>query len=120
MRRFGKVIQRLRPDKHESCLVIGPSDHGKRKRGKIISDKATKRLIAWQREVALSSDCAFLDARAIMGGEGSMGRWVKRGLGWHDMAHFTPKGMRTMGTAIYAAYLQGLRGYLVRSARPPP
>ena len=119
-KRFRKVIDRLRPNKQEACLVIGPTDHGKRKGGKIISDKATKRLITWQREAALASDCAFLDARAIMGGEGSMGRWVKKGLGWHDFAHFTPKGMRTMGTAIYAAYLHGLRGYLARAAEPAP
>ena len=114
-KRFGMVIKRLRPNKDEACLIIGPSDHGKRKGGKIISDPATKRLIGWQREIALSNDCAFLDARKVMGGEGAMGRWARRGLGWHDYAHFTPKGMRTMGTAIYAAYLHGLRGYLGRT-----
>lgn len=118
--KFTKVIKRLRPNAEEACLVIGPSDHGVRKKGKILSDPKTIRLIQWQREVALANDCAFLDARAVMGGEGAMGRWVKRGLGWMDHAHFTPKGMVAMGTAIYAAFLHGTRDYLARSKAPPP
>ena len=118
--RFQRVIERLRPNRQEACLVIGPTDHGVKVRGKIVSDRKTMRLIGWQREVALANDCAFLDARAVMGGEGAMGRWVRKGLGWHDYAHFTPKGMRAMGTAIYAALLHGLRGYLARAEAPTP
>jgi lysophospholipase L1-like esterase len=110
--RYLNVIERLRPEPNEACLIISPSDHGKRQRGKIVSDKATIRLIEWQRRIAGEAGCAFLDARAVMGGEGAMGRWVKQGMGWKDYAHFTPKGMRKMGTAIYAALMHGLMGHL--------
>lgn len=113
--RFVRALSRLRLKADEPCLILGPSDHGKRKGGKIISDPNTLRIAGWQRQIALDQGCAFYDTIGAMGGEGSMGRWVKDGLGWSDYAHLTPKGMRALGQALYAAHLHGLKGYLART-----
>jgi lysophospholipase L1-like esterase len=110
-KKMGEAIERLLAGRRDraGCLLLGPSDHGERDKGKIISDPAIVRIIGWQRKLAKTAGCAFLDARALMGGEGSMGRWVKDGLGWSDYSHFTAAGERYMGQAIYRALLQGLR-----------
>ncbi len=107
-----KVIGQLRGDPlHTACLVLGPGDHGAREKGKIISDPDIVRINNWQRKLAPLAHCAFLDARALMGGEGGMGRWVKQGLGWSDWSHFTGKGEQVMGLAVYRALLQGIFQY---------
>lgn len=109
-----------------SCLLIGPGDHGLRKGGKVISDVDIVRIIDWQRKLAKVSGCGFWDARALMGGDGSMGRWVAQGLGWADFAHFSPKGEGAMGLATYRALMQVLRKgspaslTQVATATPPP
>ncbi|MCO4763719.1 MAG: hypothetical protein KC502_19560, partial [Myxococcales bacterium] len=112
--RFEKVIARLRLSDKEPCLIIGPTDHGKKKRGKVISDPKTVRMIGWQRTLADKAGCAFLDSRALMGGDGAMGRWVKKGLGWADYGHLAPKGQRVLGKAIYGTWMAGLRAYIQR------
>ncbi len=114
--RYAKVVERLRPNKAEACLIIGPTDHGKKKRGRVISDPKSARMIGWQRTLADKVGCAFLDSRGLMGGAGSMGRWVKQGLGWADYSHLTPKGQRALGKAMYGAWMHGLRAYLKRTA----
>ena len=98
-----------KPQPARSCLLIGPGDHGVRKAGKIVSDPDIIRIIDWQRKLARQTGCAFWDARAAMGGEGSMGRWVSSGLGWADYAHFSPKGEAFMGVATYRALLHALK-----------
>ncbi len=107
---YKKALQRLRAGRDEPCLIIGPTDHGKRERGQIISEPRTVEIIEWQRKVATAEGCAFFDQRAVMGGDGSMGRWVKDGLGWADYAHLTPKGQSTLGRALYQALMAGLAG----------
>lgn len=122
--RMVKVIHNfvLVPEKNgraqpaRSCLLIGPSDHGVRKAGKVVSDQDVIRIIDWQRKLAKQTGCAFWDARAQMGGEGSMGRWVQGGLGWSDYAHFSPKGEAVMGLATYRALLQVLRKHVTAEA----
>ncbi len=110
-KKMGEAIERLMAGRRDqaACLLLGPSDHGERDKGKIISNPAVVRIIGWQRKLAVSAGCAFLDSRALMGGEGAMGRWVKDGLGWSDYSHFTAAGERALGQAIYRALLEGYR-----------
>ena len=115
--RFREALDVLRGESvaagnRPACLVLGPGDHGKRHRGRVISDPRTLRLIDWQRQVAREAGCAFFDVRAWMGGDGSMGRWVKAGLGWADYAHLTPRGDQQTGKAVYRALLGGMRDWL--------
>ena len=117
LERMGKVVSRFvlvpeqggKPQPARSCLLIGPGDHGTRKGGKVISDPDIVRMVDWQRKLAKQTGCAFWDSRALMGGEGSMGRWVAGGLGWSDYAHFSPKGEAVMGVATYRALLHAMK-----------
>jgi len=113
-RTFGETIEKLRGSSAPACLVLSPTDHGVRNKGKIISDPQTVKLIAWQRKVAIDQGCAFLDTRALMGGAGSMGRWVKQGLGWSDYSHLTAKGQRRLGRSIYGALMEALQQRLTQ------
>lgn len=90
-----------------ACALFGPPDHGHKKAGKVISDPVVVKLVGWQRKVAEATGCAFYDQRAFMGGDGAMGRWVAKGWGWGDMAHFTPQGERVMAQGVYRALLAG-------------
>ncbi len=129
LERMGKVVNRFvlvpeqggKPQPARSCLLIGPGDHGVRKAGKVVSDTDIIRIIDWQRKLAKQTGCAFWDARAMMGGEGAMGRWVTSGLGWADYAHFSPKGEAFMGVATYRALLHAFRtapAGVIRPAAP--
>jgi lysophospholipase L1-like esterase len=127
LERMGKVVNRfvLVPEKNgqpqpaRSCLLIGPGDHGTRKGGKVVSDPDIIRIIDWQRKLAKQTGCAFWDSRALMGGEGAMGRWVAGGLGWSDYAHFSPKGEAVMGVATYRALLHSMRSAVPNLTRQP-
>lgn len=109
---FAEVLQRLRPDASEPCLIVGPGDHGKKQKGKIVSDPRTVQMVGWQRKIADDLGCAFLDARKMMGGDGAMGRWVKQGLGWADYAHLTPRGQAQLGRDLYAALMFALAAHV--------
>lgn len=113
VQRMNDVVTLLKGGRTDvACLVFGPSDHGVREKGAVVSDPAIVKLIRWQRRVAKESNCLFFDTRALMGGDGSMGRWVKQGLGWSDYSHFTAKGERAMGQGTYRALLRGMRDWL--------
>ncbi len=113
VQRMNDVVALLKGGRDDvACLVFGPSDHGVREKGEVVSDPAIVKLIRWQRRVAKESNCLFFDTRALMGGDGSMGRWVKQGLGWSDYSHFTAKGERVMGQGTYRALLRGMRDWL--------
>jgi hypothetical protein len=110
LRQLSEVITRMKAGRSDvACMLFGPSDHGVRSKGRIASDPAVVRLIGWQRKAAAANHCLFWDTRALMGGEGAMGRWVKKGLGWADYSHFTPAGEKVMGLATYRALLEGLQ-----------
>ena len=96
-----------------ACLVIGPLDQAKRRPGgRFSSRRMPRKLSRAQREVALERGCAFFDTRRAMGGDGSMGRWFRRGLGGGDLIHPTEKGARKLGNWIAEALLYGYQLYL--------
>lgn len=103
-----------------ACALFGPPDHGHKKAGKVISDPVVVKLVGWQRKVADATGCAFYDQRAFMGGDGAMGRWVAKGWGWGDMAHFTPQGERVMAQGVYRALLAGGAPLWKTLAAAPP
>lgn len=121
LEQMGRVVDHMRAGSQNAdgsykmaCLILGPGDHGMREKGKIISEPDIIRINNWQKKLADNTGCAFFDARAFMGGEGAMGRWVKQGLGWSDYSHFTGKGEQAMGVGLYRALLHGLRNHSKR------
>jgi len=92
-----------------SCLLIGPGEWPReRSDGSWGPRRRTNQIISIQREEATRAGCAFFDTFAMMGGEGSMVRWVETGLALDDHVHFTDEGYRRMGAALHAALTRGL------------
>ena len=93
------------------CLVMSVIDHAERKGSRIVSKPDVAPMVQLQREEALAAGCAFFDAHAAMGGEGSMARWnrAKPRLASGDLAHLTHRGHQVMGelftTSLLAAYV---------------
>lgn len=93
-----------------SCLVVGAIDRADRKEGQYVSRKFVPVLVEAQKKAAFGAGCAFFDAYEAMGGKGSMGSWVRKGLGGHDLAHPSSSGAEVLGTWLHRALLEGYRG----------
>jgi len=95
MRRWKRMAPRA------SCLLIGPGEWPRRRRGEWIPRPRTVEIVEVQREEAARMGCAFFDTFAMMGGEGGMVRWVAEGLALDDHVHFTDAGYARMGRALH-------------------
>ncbi len=115
-RQTRELIQLYRGDeKKRACLVISPVDHGRRRGGETVSVEAMAPVTQLQRKVALEQGCAFFDAQAAMGGDGSIALWRQRNLMSADLKHLSEEGQQVMGHLIYLALMQGYRDYRDRS-----
>jgi len=99
-----------------SCLLIGPMDRADRKGDVFTSRPVIPKLARIQRKVAGDVGCAYWDTYGAMGGLGSMGTWVQRGLGAADLAHPTSAGAELLGGWIYLALMEA---YEKHRALPP-
>lgn len=107
-----QVLDRARAALPESsCLVVGALDRADKKDGRYVSRKFIPTLVEAQRNAAFGSGCAFFDAFQAMGGTGSMGTWVQRGLGGADLAHPSSSGAEVLGTWLHRAILEGYGAY---------
>lgn len=91
-----------------SCLLVGPGDFPKMRRGKWRTQPRLLDVIAIQRRVAPDFSCGFWDSFQFMGGEGSMVKWVKNRpqLAARDHIHFTPRGYVKKGMALGDALMR--------------
>ena len=94
-------------------LVTGPIDRdGKRKRVKGIVRENEPEVIAALRQAAKENGCAFWDARAAMGGEGSIAKWKAARLAQGDYVHLTEAGYVKLAALLYdqlmAAYSRAI------------
>jgi hypothetical protein len=99
-----------------SCLVIGTMDRAAKVGDEIVSLRVMPDLLANQKRAALDEGCAFFDTWTAMGGQRSMPRWVKKGLGQADLTHPTAVGAEIIGTWIYRALMASYETY--KSTRP--
>lgn len=112
LRRVRSGIKRIRagaPD--AACLVISPLDQGVRHRGKIVTNPSLPPAIGLLREVTFQEGCAFWDAWSAMGGQGAMGRWRAKRLGWSDLIHVTKRGHRAIGHLLADALVAEYRDW---------
>jgi lysophospholipase L1-like esterase len=119
---FTDVIRLFRGAKDPlPCLVMAPLDHGERDGARIVTRDIVPRLVNAQREVARAEGCAFFDTYQAMGGEGSMGRWVRSSpaLGSGDLSHLTHHGHKVVGGMLYRSLVAGYRDYRERSVGAP-
>ena len=103
------------------CLVMAPLDHGERDGARIVTRSIVTKIVNAQREVAAAEGCAFFDTYQAMGGEGSMGRWVRSSpaLGSGDLSHLTHHGHKVVGGLLYRALVAGYVDYRKRMVGTP-
>lgn len=89
-----------------ACLLVGPSDRGKKLGRDVyaIWDR-TRPFAEAQRKVALAHGCGFWDWQQATGGEGSMVAWslLEPRMGAKDLIHFTAAGYRWSGRRLVDA-----------------
>lgn len=101
-RMFVSIINRMRAAAPEaSFLIIGPPDRAVPASGGWSSARRMADLQEAQRLAAISAGAAFWSEFEAMGGEGSMNRWVSRGLGRFDHVHFTAVGYAKLADLFY-------------------
>jgi lysophospholipase L1-like esterase len=95
-------FRRVAPD--AACVLIGPSDRGKKvRRGQYVIWGPTDAIARIQQEVAPEFGCLSWDLQQATGGPGSMFRWREAGLGAEDLIHFTARGYEELATRFVAA-----------------
>jgi lysophospholipase L1-like esterase len=111
---FHVVLRRLREGAPEaSCLLIAPLDQATRQRGRIVSKPTLAVVVEAQRQVAAEAGCAFWDARAAMGGEGSFQRWLEHDppYAWTDLMHLSEEGLDLLGDGFSDAVLDAFEAW---------
>jgi len=91
--RIAAILRLLRDPARSACLVVGPIDRvHRRSDGRWVA--SLDEVIALQKGAAADAGCAFFDARAAMGGAGSMARWMQErpGLTLRDGVHLSSRG----------------------------
>ena len=102
-----------------SCLLIGPMDRADKKGDFYSSRPVVPKIAAIQRKVAGEIGCGYWDTFGAMGGLGSMGTWVQRGLGGADLTHPSSAGAEVLGNWIYLALMEGYEAFAMRPPEPP-
>ena len=107
------LIVRLRAAlPNTSIILMSPMDRGvKDSTGQITTPDALPRLIETQREVALSTGCAFFNTFEAMGGAGTMARWYKMQprMVSADFMHPLPAGAAKVGALFEQALIGAYR-----------
>lgn len=91
------TIQSVNPN--ADILFIGPADMAKQINGQLQTYPGLPLVIKALREVCEENGVAYWDMHRVMGGNGSMQKWVKRtpALGHTDYIHFTRQGAAHIG-----------------------
>lgn len=115
--RIDRVLGRLRAAvPRADCLLTGPPDARRRGRPLPLIDG----VIDTQRALADAHGCAFWDARAAMGGPGSVQRWRRARLAQRDLVHLTRDGYARLGEAFAGALLRAFETTRPESLLRPP
>ena len=91
-------------------LIMSPMDRGQRNGGDIGTMPTIPKIVAIQKHVAETTNCAFFDTYNAMGGEGTVGRWYggQPRLMTADLIHPTPPGAvlvaNLLVSNLYAGY----------------
>lgn len=102
--RFAKLLQRIRAVSPETAIVIStPGDCALPGGRWNMSNKVASQKI---RELAEETNSAVWDLLNIMGGVGSINKWLSKGLCASDRVHMSGKGYRLQGDLLYDALIQ--------------
>lgn len=104
-----------------SILIAAPLDRAETTEGGALRTKPViKKLVNAQKNVAAKTGVAFWNTFEAMGGEGSMAKWAKTGLGGGDLTHPTPQGAEVIGDLFYKALSTGFEAWRSRHPDAPP
>jgi lysophospholipase L1-like esterase len=103
-----------------SCLLIGPMDAADKRGDTYASRPVVPVINGIQKKLAAELGCGFFDTWKAMGGHGSMGVWIQRGLGGADLVHPTSTGAELIGGWVHAALMEGFAAYKSRSGSAVP
>jgi hypothetical protein len=82
-------------------LVISSPDRAKKYGMEMRTDNTLHELLEKQEEYAENSGTGFINLFQLMGGTGSMVKWVKAGIAKTDYAHFNSKGSKIAADLIF-------------------
>ena len=110
-------IKRLHPD--AAILYIGPSDMARKNGLKMESYPLIQPFKTALRAEVLSRGAVYWDLYDVMGGTGSMVRWVDQepAFAVKDYIHFTPKGAQWVGNALSAQLTAAQEAYAAERER---
>lgn len=115
--RMKKVVNYMRSAFPESSiLVISIADKATKYDNEMKTDSAVNYLRAVQQKYAAQEKTGFIDLYALMGGEGSMVKWVEEepAKANKDYMHFNSLGARKVGELIFNKIEEGYREYKIR------
>lgn len=101
--RAAALLRTLRAESGAPVLLVGPLDRlGRRRRGQNFR-AGSRTVVAAMRQACADAGCAFWDAKAAMGGDGSIQRWRGRRLAQRDLVHLTGPGYQRLGDLLLQA-----------------
>ena len=108
-----RYFQEVAPEAR--IIFIGPSDMGKSVNGRVVTWPRLPEVVDSLKATALRNGVAYWDLYRMMGGENSMGQWVKHvpPYAGPDYIHFTPAGARKVGEAFSQSLLTYYDYYLL-------
>ncbi len=101
-----------------ACLLVGPLDAADKRGDSYPSRPVIPAMNAIQKKLAAELGCGFFDTWQAMGGHGSMGVWLQKGLGGADLVHPSSMGAEVLGTWVYKALMEGYAKY--QASNPAP
>ncbi|MBS2019586.1 MAG: hypothetical protein JST00_42385 [Deltaproteobacteria bacterium] len=129
---LGAVVEKIKAASPKaSILIASPLDRAETSESSGMRTKPIiKRLVNAQKNVAKEHGVAFWNTFEAMGGEGSMAKWAKNGLGGGDLTHPTPAGAEVIGKLLFEALSTGFEAWAsthpgaaeadAGAAAPPP
>lgn len=104
-----EFIQRIKREiPNASILLTGPPDTRSKNRYPINTASICRVL----REIAETDGYAYFDIRENMGGDGSVIRWLNKGLASHDKLHFTRAGYILQADWLIKALDEQYKSYI--------
>ena len=96
-----------------SILIVSTADKSSKYDMKMKTDSAVVPLTKSQRNYALKTGCGFINLYTLMGGDGSMTRWVQQEpvMANKDYTHFNHRGAKKVAALLYEQINSGYNQY---------
>lgn len=112
MNEFIRELRKALPNT-EVLMTTPPDSYKVTRKGKV-ENQAIPQVRDLIRDIAVQNGFAWWNLYEIMGGSGSMKKWVNSGLAQHDHKHFNASGYREQGYLLRDSILNGYASYVAR------